>query len=96
MLDFIILAILDLWCGIAILFLHYFSFPTKWALYCVGYLWLKSLIWRGSIMNLFDVAIGIYILLMLNDKILIFGNYIHNAFKISCLNLIYPMQQIIC
>ncbi len=60
-----VLMLLDIWCAIALLFLQLDTFPTKWALYCVGYLWLKALIWRGSLMNLFDVAVGVYILLML-------------------------------
>ncbi len=60
-----ILTLLDLWCAIALLFLQLASFPTNWVLYCVGYLWLKALVFRGSLLNLFDVAIGIYMLLML-------------------------------
>ncbi|MEK6962848.1 MAG: hypothetical protein AABX70_00370 [Nanoarchaeota archaeon] len=60
-----VLMLLDVWCAIALLFLQFSTFPTHWVLYCVGYLWLKALIWQGSLMNLFDVAVGIYMLLML-------------------------------
>ncbi|HLD05888.1 MAG TPA: hypothetical protein VJG90_09290 [Candidatus Nanoarchaeia archaeon] len=60
-----VLMLLDIWCAIALLFLQFSTFPTKWVLYCVGYLWLKAIIWRGSLMNLFDVAVGVYMLLML-------------------------------